>query len=194
MGGVPNQAEGTETLYVEIPPSLKYLVDEDDRTNKNVVITALERELGVSTGDSVAVIDRKIRRKEQRLEEELEAAREHRDRVARLKEDLDEIRDLREEKADAGEDYESALDTVLDEMETGETPQLWAQHPRVDELRGEFDRSNEEIHFDLKQRAADQERDLLNTNFMQQMTADQQRRAGNEQPIADAVQGGEADE
>lgn len=191
MGGVPNQAEGTETLYVEIPPSLKYLVDDDDRTNKDVVITALERELGVSTGDSVAVIDRKIRRKEQRLEEELEAAREHRDRVARLKEDLDEIRTLREENADAGEDYEGALDSILDELEAGEIPQLDAHHPRVDELRGEFDRSNEEIHFDLKQRAADQERDLLNTDFMEMMHAKQQRRAGNEQPIADAVQGGD---
>lgn len=180
-----------EQLFVRIPSSLKYLVDDDDRTNKDVVITALERELGVSTGDSVAVIDRKIRRKEQRLEEELEAAREHRDRVARLKEDLDEIRTLREEKADAGEDYEGALDSILDELEAGEIPQLDAHHPRVDELRGEFDRSNEEIHFDLKQRAADQERDLLNTDFMEMMHAKQQRRAGNEQPIADAVQGGD---
>ena len=43
------------------------------------------------------------------------------------------------------------------------------------------------------QRAADQERELLNTNFMQQMTADQQRRAGNEVPIADAAPGGEGE-
>ncbi|WP_049986853.1 hypothetical protein [Halobellus rufus] len=188
------QAEGTETLYVEIPPSLKYLVDEDDRTNKDVVVAALERELGVNSADSVAVIDRKIRRKEQRLEEGLEAAREHRDRVARLKEDLEEIRGLREEKAEQGEDYEATLDTVLDEMEAGDYPQLWAQHPRVDELRGEFDRSNEEIHFDLRKRAADQERDLLNTNFMQGMHADQQRRAGNEAPIAQTFDDNGGDE
>ena len=189
MVAVPNQAEGTETLYAEIPPSLKYLVDEDDRSNKQVVISALERELGVNTNDSVAVIDRKIRRKEERLEQELEQARDHRDRVAQLKDDLDEIRELREDKVDEEGSYEDALDTLLDEMEAGDFPQVWATHPRVDDIRGEHGRSNEEVLYDLKQRAADQERDLLNTNFMQQMHADTQRRAGNEQPVAEAFGG-----
>jgi len=182
-----------EQLFVRVPSSLKYLVDEDDRTNKAIVIAALERELGVNSAESMAVLDRKIRRKEQRLEEELEAAREARDRVTRLKEDLEEIRELREEKADAGQDYESALDTVLNEMEAGELPQLWANHPRVDDLRGEFDRSNEEVHFDLRRRAAGQERDLLNTDFMEMMHAKQQRRTGNEQPIAEAFDGSGAE-
>ncbi|RLM81315.1 hypothetical protein DVK05_09985 [Halorubrum sp. Atlit-8R] len=178
-----------ERLVAEIPASLKYLVDEDDRSNKQVVISALERELGVNSNDSVAVIDRKIRRKEERLEQELEQAREHRDRVAQLKDDLDEIRELREDKVDEEGSYEDALDTLLDEMEAGDFPQVWATHPRVDDIRGEHGRSNEEILYDLKQRAADQERDLLNTNFMQQMHADTQRRAGNEQPVAEAFDG-----
>ena len=192
MVAVPNQAEGTETLYVEIPPSLKYLVDEDDRTNKDVVVSALERELGVNTADSVAVIDRKIRRKEERLEQELEEAREHRDRVAQLKDDLDEIRELREDKVDQEGSYEDALDALLDQMGAGDFPQVWAAHPRVDDIRGEHGRSNEEIHYDLRSRAADQGRELLNTNFMQKMKADTQRRAGNERPIADAFDGGDA--
>jgi len=182
-------SEETEQLFARIPASLKYLVDEDERTNQELVTAALERELGVNTADSVAVIDRKIRRKEERLEQELEQAREHRDRVAQLKDDLDEIRELREDKVDEEGSYEDALDTLLDEMEAGDFPQVWATHPRVDDIRGEHGRSNEEVLYDLKQRAADQERDLLNTNFMQQMHADTQRRAGNEQPVAEAFGG-----
>jgi predicted phage tail protein len=181
-----------ERLVAEIPSSLKYLVDEDDRTNKQIVITALERELGVNTNDSVAVIDRKIRRKEQRLEDELEQAREHRERVAQLKDDLDEVRELREEKVENGGAYEDALDELLEQMETGEFPQVWPTHPRIDDIRGEHGRSNEEIHYDLRKRAADQERALRNTNFMQQMYAEQQRRAGNEQPISESFDGGES--
>jgi len=181
----------TDRLVAEIPTSLKYLVDEDDRTNKQVVIEALERELGVNTADSVAVIDRKIRRKEERLEQELEEARDHRDRVAQLKDDLDEIRELRKDKVDEEGSYEDALDTLLNEMEAGDFPQVWATHPRVDDIRGEHGRSNEEVLYDLKQRAADQKRDLLNTNFMQQMHAETQRRAGNEQSIAETLNGGD---
>lgn len=185
------QADGTETLYVEIPPALKYLVDEDDRTNKDVVIAALERELGVSSADSVAIVKRKIRRKEQRLQEHQEEAREAQDRVTRLKDDLDELRSLKDSKEDDAGTYEDRLDEILDDLEDADAPlqHIDPYHSRLDELRVEYDRSTDEIHFDLKARAASEGRELLNTHFMQKMRADQTRRHGDEQPIEEAVDG-----
>lgn len=184
---VANRTEDTEALYVEIPPSLKYLIDEDDRTNKEIAISAFERELGVSSADSVAVMERKIRRKERRLEEELETARESRDRVERLKDDLDELREIRDNKVDSDGGYRDQLDDVLDRLETGDLNCVYSSAPQVDEIRGEFDRPNEEIHYDLKVRAAEQGRDLYNTHFVKWERAERMRTNGKERPIADVV-------
>lgn len=183
------QADNTETLYAEIPPALKYLADSDDRPNKEVVIAALERELGVSTEDSTAAIDRKMRRLEQRLDEEQEALRQHRDSVSSLKKDLTRLRDLREQKADDAAEYEDALDAILDDMEAGDLPYVAYYHARVDELRELVDRSAEEIHLDLQQRAGAQDRDLQHNRFMDKREAEQT----DGHPISEEWPGGEDD-
>lgn len=183
------QADGTETLYVEIPPSLKYLVDEDDRTNKEVVIAALERELGVSSEDSLAVLDRKIRRKEQRLEEAQERIRDEQDQRSTLKNDLERLREIRETRVEDDGSYTDLLDAVLDDLEAGEIAHLPYYHNRIDAIREEFDRPADEIHFDLQERAAEQERDLLNTRFMEKRRANSIRRSGDERPIAESWDG-----
>jgi len=180
----------TERLVAEIPPSLKYLVDDDDRSNKDVVVAALERELGVNSSDSVAVIERKIKRQERRLEEVQETAREHADRAGEIKNDLDELREIKDEKISNEGSYEDALDELLDRLEADEIKHLEPLHPDLDDLRGEFGISNEEIHYDLKQRAADQDRELMNTRFMKLSRARSKRRSGKEMYIAEAVEEG----
>lgn len=155
----------TDRLVAEIPSSLKYLVDDDDRTNKEIVIAALEKELGVSSQDSVAVIDRQVRRLEDEFEEERHAVRRRKDRLQEIKDKLERAREVREQKLESAMAYEDALDGILDDMEDENPPHLEATHPRLDDLREEYDMSNEEIHFDLQQRAAEQERPLTVANF-----------------------------
>jgi len=175
-----------EALYVEIPPALKYLLDDDDRTNKAVIIEALERELGVSSDDSIAIVTRKIRREEQRLQEFQADARDASERVSRVKDDLEVLRGIKDEKEATEGDYDDALDGVLDAMEHGRLVHIDPHHPRLDDLRGEFDRSTDEIHYDLRVRAAEQCRGLNNTNFVQKMQAEQLRRRGDERQIEDS--------
>lgn len=177
------QAKDTETLYVEIPPSLKYLVDDDDRTNKELVIAALEKELGVSSEDSVAVIDRQVRRLEDEFEEERHAVRRRKDRLQEIKDKLERAREVREQKLETEASYEEALDDVLDDMEDENPPNLEATHPRLDGLREKYEMSNEEIHFDLQQRAAEQERPLTVANFKSFNDATPEDRRT---PVADA--------
>lgn len=184
-----NQASGTEQLYVEIPPSLKALVDDDDRTNKELVIQALERELNVSSEDSVAIIDRKIKRLEDHLEREKEELERRHESINSVQSDLERYRSIRQEKANESEDYEDALDEILDALESGELGHIFPTHGKLDELRAEFDRPNEEIHLDLKQRAAKQERGLTVADFKQGYSA---TRADERTLIAESW--GESDE
>jgi chromosome segregation ATPase len=159
----------TERLVAEIPSSLKYLVDQDDRTNKEIVIAALETELGVNTEDSMAVLDRQIKRLESRLEAEKDEMDHHRNQVESIQSELDRVRSIREEKAENGGNYETMLDDVLDDLvdETTDIEHLAPFHNRIDDIREHHDRSNEEIHLDLQQRAAEQGRDLSVARFKQ---------------------------
>lgn len=169
-----NRAEGTEALYVDLPRSIKYLVDSDERTNKDVVVAALERELGVTAEDSVAIIDRQIRRKEQRFEDAKQAVEEDRDRLRRLQSDLEQLRAVREDKVETDGSYEDRQDRILDDMETGDLAEkhLIPQHVRVRDLAAEFGRSAEEVHLDLQQRAAEQDRDISHAQFKNGLQAE----------------------
>lgn len=179
------QAKDTETIYAEIPPSLKFLVDEEDDSNKDVVIAALEQYLGVSKDESEAVIRRKIKRKEQRFEsvnDQLEEARSTREN---LKGDIERLRDILESKEDHREEYRERLDEVLDVLESGSVEHVFPEHARVRDIAREFDRSRDEVLYDLKDRAVEQERDLYNTNFM-----DTYENAVEKRPIGESFQDG----
>lgn len=178
----------TDRLVAEIPSSLKYLVDDDDRTNKEIVIAALEKELGVSSQDSVAVIDRQVRRLEDEFEEERHAVRRRKDRLQEIKDKLERAREVREQKLETTEAYEDALDSLLNDLENECPPHLEPTHPRLDDLRAEYDMSNQEIHFDLQQRAADLDRPLTVANFK---AMDDASPEDHRTPIADAWDGGD---
>lgn len=176
-------------LFARIPASLKYLVDEADRSNKDIVVSALETELGVASDDSVAVIDRRITRLEDELEDEKERLEQRRDRLSSIQSELERARDIREQKVDEDGSYDDRLDDVLDRMEAEDLGAVFPTHAVLDELRQEFDRSNQEIHLDLQQRAAEQDRALTVADFKQALRADD---ADERTPIADKW--GDADE
>lgn len=164
---VPNQADGTEGLYVDVPEALKYQLDKADRTNKEIVIAGIERELGIASEDSVAVLNRQIKRLEERLETAKSEFEHHRDQMQSIQSDLERAREIRDEKTTSQEAYEDALDGVLDDLEAGDPEHLFPQHPKLDGLREEFDKPTEELHLELQQRAAEQERDLTVAHFKQ---------------------------
>lgn len=175
-------------LFARVPASLKYLVDQADRQNKEIVVAALEKELGVQSEDSVAVIDRRIKRLEDDLEEEKEQLEHRRERLQTIQAQLEDARSIREQKIEEDGSYEDRLDEILDQMEAGEFRAVFPTHAVLDDLRNEFDRSNQEMHLDLQQRAAAQDRDLSVADFKQAMRADDEDRRT---PIGDKWDGGE---
>lgn len=179
-------ADEESQLLVRIPDSLKYLVDQDERTNKELVISALETELGVRSEDSVAVIDRRIKRLEDRLEEEKAAMESRRDRLSSVQSELERARDIRQQKVEDGESYKQRLDAILDQLERGDIGSVFPTHGALDDIRREFDRSNEEVHLDLQQRAADQDRTLSVAHFRDHRRA---TREDERTPIAEKWSG-----
>jgi len=176
-------------LFARIPASLKYLVDQDDRQNKEIVVSALEKELGVQSEDSVAVIDRRIKRLEDDLEEEKAQLEQRRERLQTIQSQLEDARSIREQKVEEDGSYEDRLDEILDQMESGDLQVVFPTHAILDELRNEFDRSNQEMHLDLQQRAAAQDRDLVVADFKQALRADDEDRRT---PISEKWDGGES--
>lgn len=186
---MPNQADGTEAVYADIPKELKYLLDEDDRANKEVIIAGLEHELNVASEDSVAVLDRQIGRMEDRLEDARSEFEHHQQRVQDLQGKLESAREVRDSKQASRAAYDDRLDDLLDDVEDGEPARIYPAHPRLDALSAEFDRPNEEIHLDLEQRAASQDRPLAVGNFKMGHTATD---ADDQTPITEKwPQGGE---
>jgi chromosome segregation ATPase len=158
--------EDEAQLFARVPRSLKFLVDEDDRQNKEIVISALESELGVSADDSTAVVQRQIARLEDELEAEREEMERRRERVGSIRDDLDRAREVLAEQAAAEDEYEQRLDELLDTMEGDTAPDnVWPTHPTITDIAAEVDRSREEVHLDLEQRAAEQRRELTVASF-----------------------------
>lgn len=161
-------------LFVRIPESLKYLVDQADRTNKELVISALEAELGVSTEDSVAVVERRISRLESRLSDEKAELESRRDRLQNIRNELSRARDIKEQKQSNEGSYEEQLDSILNRMEddADDLAHVPPEHAVLDDIRVEYDRPNDEIHLDLKELAAEQQRNLAVAAFKQPRWAD----------------------
>lgn len=102
-----------ERLVAEIPSGLKRLVDSDSRTNKQLVISGLEEQLG---SEDVAELERKLQRERNRLavdKEELvdlkEKIKEREDKIDRLQERIEQVTTRKDEDIKAAA---NAMDVV----------------------------------------------------------------------------------
>lgn len=157
---------GEERVVAEVPSGLKLVLDEDDRTNKEIIIQALETELGVAADDSKAVLKRKLRRKESRLREHKEDLEEQRSRIEREEKSAERIREVLETKEERESDYTGKLDSILDQLEANNGRRILAFKSEVGAAATDG-RSRDEVRYDLKARAAEQERDINHTQFME---------------------------
>lgn len=153
--------EPEERLVAEIPGELKRLVDADSRSNKQVVIAALWNEFG---GKKKNALETQKELKEQRLQaldEERNALDKNREKLVA---EINALDAKIEETQTAEEAYESALDDLLDRLEGGELTRL--QPVVCEDVADEHGKNAEDVWADSKQRAANQDRELYNVDFM----------------------------
>ena len=175
--------EDQSQLFTRIPDELKQLVDADSRTNKDVVTAALWREFG---GRKKSALEAKKEHKQKQMnaiEAEIESEREDLQRIQKEIEAMDsQISKMENETVH----YESFLDSLLDDLEDGELKHL---PPNVITSREDFEnleKPAEEVHDDVKERAAAQDRDLMTSDFLSYQDAERLGH-GEAEPIADAL-------
>lgn len=155
---------------VRLPEGLKKAVDAHPDTNKSLTYDALRSRLGVT---DKSAIDLRIEQKERRLEmidEEIaELERERADVV----EERDSLVERREQMKAPDEKYEDDLRTLLSELEGGEHDRLIPAMSPVRGVADEHSKGAEEVHNDLKRLAAEEDRRIFNTQFMEPREAEQ---------------------
>jgi len=101
---------------------------------------------------------------------------------------LDKLREQQQRRTEAENEYWDELDATLDTMET-DGLHIWQSNETIQELSSQFDRDQETVFNDLKERAAAQDRDLTTHHFMRADDArllDEDRR-----PITEEVSNGD---
>lgn len=138
-------------------------VDEDvarflgqDHVNASGLINKLVKEYKDGDDTDGAV----LRLREEQLKSELESLNDQRESKRK---ELERIRQSREE-AESGPDISEEADELFDDMETRGV-HVWPDAEIVQDLAMEHSMGPDEVMTQLKERAAEQNRDILHTQF-----------------------------
>lgn len=138
-------------------------VDEDvaaylsqDHINTSGLINDLVKQY-MDGGDGQAAI---LRLREEQIKSELEALTQQKESKQKELERLTESR----KDVESGTDLSDEYDAILDDMEA-DGVHVWPNSQPVGQLVSEHDGGPEDIVEELKQRAAEQDRDILHTQF-----------------------------
>jgi len=148
-------------VKVYLPKELHELLNADQRNNSEVVESALWREFG---GKRKAVAEVQLEQKEKQLG----AVRSEKDELeteeSRLSQQVTALR----ERVNGLEDTEKELDTDLDELLThleDSGQHVWPNAENVRDLATAHNTDPEDIIVQLKERAAEEGRDIYHTQF-----------------------------
>lgn len=170
-----------------LPNWLIKLIRADTRPNKEVAKSAFTKEFG---GKRKSALEAQKEQKENRLEavereiEVLEGEAETlRSEIAGIEDDIANMTSPEEK-------YREECIALLDKLESDEHPEIQRLRPVLCEsIANEFGKEPEQVWQDCKRIAAEQDRDLLNTDFMSKQEAEDLY-VSDEMPIADAYEGG----
>jgi len=144
-----------------IPADLKRLIDADPRNNQEVAKTALWREFG---GTRQSAIETRIEHKDRRIaqiESEIEDLQEE---LQQEKSEREALLDQLDEMQSEDEAYASACDDLLDRVEHGDLNRLVPA--LCEDVANDYGKDASTVFEDCKERALEQERELLNSDFM----------------------------
>ncbi len=170
---------------VRLPEHLKRAIDAHPDTNKSLAYEALRSRLGVT---DKSAIDLRIEQKDRRLEIIDEEIAELKEERAEVMEERESLVKRREQMKAPDEKYRDDLNELLSQLEDGEYDRLIPSMVPVRNVADEHGEDSETVHDDLKELAAEQDRRIFNTQFMQPREAEQVNIADKEL-IGDAFGG-----
>ena len=163
-------SDDLERIVAEVPSDLKRLVDADKRTNKEVVEAALWNEFG---GRKKSALEAKKEHKKDQLKAIEAAIESEKEDYERVKSEIEAINAQIESLKSEDEKYEDDLNALLSELEDGEHDRLIPSMVPVRDIADEHGEDAETVHADLKELAAEQDRRIFNTQFMDPREANQ---------------------
>lgn len=183
---VPVPKDSRERLVAEIAAELKERVDADTRSNRQVTEVALRKELGDHRESVLDIRLQHKKRQRQRIEDRMderrkefeEEMRDYRQELEQVDAEIEEIAAEKEESPEVAtpdERYAEQVGELLDKLENGELGAPRLQPILCEDIADDHGKTPEEVHEDAKQRAAEQDRELMNTDFMSRQEADQLR-------------------
>ena len=156
-------SDNRERLIAEVPSNLKQLVDADQRTNRDVVISALKRELGSDETSRLEMQLEHRREQRQMFKKEIQGTQS---KVASLNDEISALEDQLETIEDESDSYENALDDVLDEM-VDEGTHVFDGHGSIRDIATDHNTDQPVVIDDLKDRADERNLDLSDFRFEQ---------------------------
>lgn len=152
-----------------LPNWLVKLIRADERPNKDVAVSAFTREFG---GKRRSALEAQKEQKEQRLKAVRKEIGVLEDEASKLTSEIDDLETDIQNMQSPDEKYTNDIDGLLDQLESDALPAPRLQPLLCEDIADSHGKTPEEVHEDAKQRAAEQERDLMNTDFMSRREAE----------------------
>ena len=180
--------DGEVQFMVWMDAALKRQVDARPESNKEFATQTFWERLG---GESKTIVDLEI--------EEAKSDIEHLERkkakiiedIEEREEDLQRLREKKEAQKSEKELYNDELSIILSRMEDGEIPYLTPDHGELADLAESHDKTRTDVYNDARELAAEQDRRLYNTDFMEMRKA-KLVPATDKKLIADAFHDGDS--
>lgn len=151
-----------------IPTVLKETIDAHPESNQTIAARALRKEVGLQDQSE---LDVRIKQKQQRIELVREEIEDLEAELNQYESELEDLKQRREEMKIPEEQYEEELSRLLSKLEDGDVERLIPDSAEIRDLADEFGEQATEVHADLRELAAEQDRRIFNTQFMTAMDA-----------------------
>lgn len=163
-----DRSEPTQ-FNTRIPSVLKETIDAHPESNQEIAARALRKEVGLQDESE---LDVRIKQKEQRIELVKEEIAELEAELKQYESELEDLKQRREEMKMPEEKYEEELTRLLSKLEDGELDRIIPDSTEIRDLAEEYGEHPDDVHEELQQLAAEQDRRIFNTQFMTAMDAE----------------------
>lgn len=143
----------TERLVAEIPAHLKERVDVDEKSNKEVVVEALEVYYGVADGDGLQALRHRLEQEQERKERLKREKERKEEKLNETDENIERLQSQLEQFTEDIDDYEKELEDLLAQARENDGMNVIPDIKPVKQIASRHEKSPEQVVEDVKERS-----------------------------------------
>lgn len=144
---------GTERLVAEIPAHLKERVDVDEKTNKEIVVEALEVYYGVADGDGLQALRHRLEQEQERKERLKREKKRKEEKLNETDENIERLQSQLEQFTADIDDYEEELKDLIAQAKENEGMNVIPAIKPVKDIAARHETSPEDVVEDVKEQS-----------------------------------------